>query len=228
MGDFMEYLKELNSVSILLRLLLAILCGGVVGLERGQKNRPAGFRTYMLVSMGSALVMIVSQYIFITFGNTDVMRMGAQVVSGIGFLGAGTIIVTSKMKVKGLTTAAGLWAVACMGIAIGIGFYSAAIISCILIFVLLTAFRVVETKLGQKSKQMNIYLELKNVHYLGDILKDLKVNKIKVLNIEITREVETIEKVIILLDLLNSKKSVHNEMIENIGAKEGVLHIEEY
>jgi len=224
----MEHFQELNSLSILVRLIIAIICGGVVGLERGQKNRPAGFRTYMLVSMGSALVMIVSQYISITFGNTDMTRMGAQVVSGIGFLGAGTIIVTSKMKVKGLTTAAGLWAVACMGIAIGIGFYSAAIISCVLIFVLLTVFRVLETKMGQKSRQMNLYLELKNVHCLGDILREIKVNQSKVLNVEITREVEEIGKVIVLLEILNQKNKGHNEVIEMIGGQEGVLHIEEY
>ncbi len=224
----MEYLKELNSYSVLIRLVIAIICGGVVGLERGQKNRPAGFRTYMLVSMGSALVMIVSQYIAVMYGNTDITRMGAQVISGIGFLGAGTIIVTSKMKVKGLTTAAGLWAVACMGIAIGIGFYSAAIISCILIFILLSVFRVVETKMGQKSKQMNVYLELSNVNCLGDILREIKANNSKVLNIEITREAEEIGKVIILLEILNQKNKYHNEMIELIGTREGVLHLEEY
>jgi putative Mg2+ transporter-C (MgtC) family protein len=224
----MEYLKELNSFSVLIRLVIAIICGGVVGLERGQKNRPAGFRTYMLVSMGSALVMIVSQYISVMYGNTDITRMGAQVISGIGFLGAGTIIVTSKMKVKGLTTAAGLWTVACMGIAIGIGYYSAAIISCILIFILLSVFRVVETKIGQKSKQMNVYLELSNVNCLGDILREIKANNSKVLNIEITRETDKIGKVIILLEILNQKNKYHNEMIELIGTREGVLHLEEY
>lgn len=224
----MEGLEELNSISILIRLVIAILCGGIVGLERGQKNRPAGFRTYMLVSMGSALVMIVSQYISDTYGNTDVMRMGAQVISGIGFLGAGTIIVTSKMKVKGLTTAAGLWAVACMGIAIGIGFYSAAIISCILIFVLLSVFRVVEVKIGQKSKQINMYIELQNLHSLGEILSDIKAKKMNVLNIEITRDIEDKGKVIVLLELLNPRNQVHNELIEIFGSKEGVIHIEEY
>ncbi len=220
-------LYELNYLSVLIRLLLAILFGGIVGLERGQKNRPAGFRTYMLVSMGSALVMIVSQYIYQTYGDTSIMRMGAQVISGIGFLGAGTILVTSKMKVKGLTTAAGLWAVACMGIAIGIGYYYAAIVSGVLIFILLSVFRVIEIKIGQKSKQINLYLELEHVSHLGKVLSGIKDIGHKIMNVEITKE-EMDGKVIVLLEIFNEKGKEHPELIEKVGQTPGVLHIEEY
>lgn len=226
---WIAYLHELNTLSLVFRLVLAVICGGVVGLERGGKKRAAGFRTYMLVCMGSTLVMIVSQFAYETYGvSTDIMRMGAQVISGIGFLGAGTIIVTGKTKVKGLTTAAGLWAVACMGIAIGIGFYEAAIIAFVLIYILLAVFRVIETKIGQKSKQMNLYLELKSVHYLGRVLNVVKANQLSVLDIEINRETEDISKVVILLELLNEKSKLHNEAVTTIGEVEGVLHIEEY
>ena len=96
--------------SIVLRLTLALLLGGSIGLERGRKNRPAGFRTYMLVCMGAALTMLLGQYLSILAGKqglqTDMTRIGAQVINGIGFLGAGTILVTQKQQVKGLTTAA--------------------------------------------------------------------------------------------------------------------------
>ena len=117
-----EVLKELNSISVTVRLMLSLVCGGILGVERGRKKRPAGFRTYMLVCMGAALVMITNQYIVEVYGGSDPARMGAQVISGIGFLGAGTIIVTGRNRVKGLTTAAGLWAAACVGLSLGIGF----------------------------------------------------------------------------------------------------------
>ena len=129
----LDWLREMSAVSVLLRLLLAMLFGGLIGLERVRKRRPAGFRTYMLVCMGAALTVILSQYEFYMVTHewtelaaeiglrTDVSRFGAQVINGIGFLGAGTIIVTGKQEVKGLTTAAGLWASACMGLAIGAG-----------------------------------------------------------------------------------------------------------
>jgi len=89
-----------------------MLLGGILGIERGRKYRPAGFRTYMLVCLGTTIVMLTNQYVYERYGGGDPVRMGAQVISGIGFLGAGTIIVTGHNQVKGLTTAAGLWAAA--------------------------------------------------------------------------------------------------------------------
>ncbi len=119
---------DFNCISITVRLALSLLCGGVLGFERERKGRAAGFRTYMLVCMGATLVMLTNQYIHDYTGTGDIARLGAQVISGIGFLGAGTIIVTGRNHIKGLTTAAGLWASACIGLAIGIGFYFGAII----------------------------------------------------------------------------------------------------
>ena len=115
-------LLELSGLTVTVRLLLAAVCGGVLGLERTRKRRAAGLRTYMLVCIGAALVMLTSQYLADFFHTGDVGRMPAQVVSGIGFLGAGTII-TTKRNIAGLTTAASLWAVACIGIAAGMGYY---------------------------------------------------------------------------------------------------------
>lgn len=119
MMEGLAYLREMNVASVLLRLTVAMLFGGFIGLERERKRRPAGFRTYMLVCLGAALTMLLSQYesYMVTHAwhetameiglRTDVSRFGAQVINGIGFLGAGTIIVTGKQEVKGLTTAAG-------------------------------------------------------------------------------------------------------------------------
>ena len=101
-------LREVTYLAVVLRIFTAVLFGGAIGLERGMKNRPAGLRTYMLVCVGSCLIMLTNQYLFQVSGAGDPMRLGAQVVSGIGFLGAGTIMVTKRNQIKGLTTAAGL------------------------------------------------------------------------------------------------------------------------
>ena len=130
--------REITELSIVLRILSALLVGGIIGLERGTKNRPAGLRTYMLVCVGSCLIMLTNQYIYQFTGAGDPMRLGAQVVSGIGFLGAGTIMVTKRNQIRGLTTAAGLWASAGVGLALGIGFYEAAITSTVSIYCILT------------------------------------------------------------------------------------------
>ena len=130
MNGVIPYLREMNFVSVMFRLILAMVCGGMIGLERGRKRRPAGFRTYMLVCLGAALTMLLSQYesYMVTHAwhetameiglRTDVSRFGAQVINGIGFLGAGTILVTGRQEVKGLTTAAGLWAAAALGLSL--------------------------------------------------------------------------------------------------------------
>lgn len=116
-----EYFYDINIISISTRLLLAVLFGGIIGLERGSNRHPAGFRTHILVCVGATLAMMTNQYITEFFDTTDPARLGAQVITGVGFLGVGTILVTGKNRIKGLTTAAGLWASACLGLALGIG-----------------------------------------------------------------------------------------------------------
>ena len=135
LSSALEYLRGANLAATAFRLFLAMLFGGIIGLERGRRRRPAGFRTHILVCMGAALAMNISQYVAVTLGQTtDVSRLGAQVINGIGFLGAGTILVTGRQQVKGLTTAAGLWASACTGLAVGAGFYECVLIAFAMIF----------------------------------------------------------------------------------------------
>ena len=122
-GDSLKFLSDVSNVwTILIRMLLAIICAGSIGVERSRKRQAAGLRTYILVCLGAALVMMLSDFLVMNNPSSDAGRLGAQVISGIGFLGAGTILITSKNKIKGLTTAAGLWAAACTGLAIGAGF----------------------------------------------------------------------------------------------------------
>ncbi|MBQ1274386.1 MAG: MgtC/SapB family protein [Cellulosilyticum sp.] len=118
----------------IIRLTLATILGGVIGWEREQTNRPAGLRTHEVVCIGSTLCMLLSEFISTKYGNMiDTTRIGAQVISGIGFLGAGTIM-KEGFSVKGLTTAASLWCVSCIGLALGAGFYSGAIIATLFIY----------------------------------------------------------------------------------------------
>lgn len=105
-----DFIRDMDFLAVMCRLLLAMLCGGVIGIEREYKRRPAGFRTHILICLGASMTTLTSQYLFLTMHMfTDVGRLGAQVIAGIGFIGAGTIIVTKRKRVKGLTTAAGLW-----------------------------------------------------------------------------------------------------------------------
>ncbi len=140
-------------IEIVLRILVAGMLGGLIGFERERRQRPAGFRTHILVCIGAALVMIVSEYMYQEFATTSVdpSRLGAQVISGIGFLGAGTII-RDKFKVKGLTTAASLWAVACIGLAVGMGYFYIAIISAVIIFMTLALLGRIEKKTKTKEE----------------------------------------------------------------------------
>jgi len=135
------------------RLALAAVCGGLIGYQRERRDRPAGFRTHILVSLGSALFMIVSEYGFGT--PSDPTRIAAQVVTGIGFLGAGTIIRQGNYIV-GLTTAASLWSVAAVGLAAGAGYYSAAVAGTIMIFLVLSGFKVLEEKIVTRRSAEHI------------------------------------------------------------------------
>lgn len=138
--------------SLILSLVIAAILGGAIGFERERTKVPAGFRTHVLVTIGAALVMAISKYIAFTgnFGPFDPQRLGAQVISGIGFLGAGTII-RYKASVKGLTTAAGLWASACVGLACGIGFYLGAVVATVIILITLVVLKKIEKKFLRKN-----------------------------------------------------------------------------
>lgn len=147
------------------KLVLAMVLGGLVGLEREITNRPAGFRTHTLVCMGSTLVMVTSMHLFRLYHgivNLDPARLGAQVISGIGFLGAGTIL-KDKTRVRGLTTAASLWVVACIGLAVGAGLYGVSIFVAVLAYVTLILLKKMERFLKQRSEIEEIELDIRNV-----------------------------------------------------------------
>ena len=166
--------RELTLTAVLVRVLASVVLGGIIGMERGLKNRAAGFRTYMLVCMGACIDMVTNQYIFQVYGTGDPVRMGAQVVSGIGFLGAGTIIVTARSQIKGLTTAAGLWASACIGLAVGVGFYEVALIGGLCVFLVLTILHSWELHMRRNVKQCTVYVELKAECAMRQLLQEAR------------------------------------------------------
>jgi putative Mg2+ transporter-C (MgtC) family protein len=179
----------------LIRLLVAVTCGGIIGIERGKKRRPAGFRTHMIVCIGAALTMILSTYLTAMISNvwhidstTDVSRFGAQVINGIGLLGAGTIIITGHQQIKGLTTAAGLWASACMGLAIGAGFYVGALVGCLLILITIVAFSKLESFILSHSRNINMFVVFESIDSVTHILAKLKEHDVKVFDVEITKQ----------------------------------------
>ncbi len=220
-------LREVTYLAVALRIVAAVIIGGILGLERGLKNRPAGLRTYMLVCVGSCMVMLTNQYIYQVFGAGDPVRMGAQVVSGIGFLGAGTIIVTRRNQIKGLTTAAGLWAAAGVGLALGIGFYEAAVFGALAVFAVITLLQKMDRRMHRKTRRLEVYVELSSIT-LGDFLRILRELDIEASDLEREHaegEGENIHAYTATLKLASRQDRV--ELLVKLQQLPGILFMEE-
>ena len=167
-----------------MKLFLAMIFGGIIGLEREIGNRPAGFRTHTLVCMGSTLVMLTSEYILDIYHSvTDPGRLGAQVISGIGFLGAGTIIKDGS-RIRGLTTAASLWVVACIGLAIGVGFYWGAMLATLFSYIILVLLKKFENHIsGVKEYEIHVDIRNDQVVQITNVIAALNI-KIKHINMD--------------------------------------------
>ena len=194
MIGFLHGLRDMTLVSVTVRMLCAMLCGGIIGIEREYKRRPAGFRTHILICMGAAMTTLTSQYLYLCMGYyTDMARLGAQVIAGIGFIGAGTIIVTKQQRVKGLTTAAGLWVSAIVGLSLGAGFFEGGIFVTCLVLAAEILFVKLEYRLRNKARERIYYIEYSDKECMDTILGLFKENGIRVLNMEITRAEENEE-----------------------------------
>jgi len=188
MLSIFDSIRDVSLLSVTVRMILAVICGGCVGIEREFKRRPAGFRTHILICLGATMTTLTSQYLLLTMHYyTDIARLGAQVVAGIGFIGAGTIIVTRNQRVKGLTTAAGLWASAIVGLALGAGFYEGGLLTTVLILLAELVFSKVELSLLQASPEINVYIEYADKSALEHLLTFYRERKVKILSLEITR-----------------------------------------
>ena len=163
-----------NMQNILIRVIVATILGGIIGLDRGMKHRGAGTKTITVVCLGATLVMLTEQYIQIHFpGLANMNRMAAQVISGVGFIGVGTIII-SKHRVRGLTTAATLWASACIGLAVGIGFIGGGILITVMMMLSLHVLPFVERFATRHSRYCNVFIDLEKSRDLHIVIQDLK------------------------------------------------------
>lgn len=225
LGGFM---RELNIFSVILRVFLSLIIGGIIGLERERKNQPAGLRTYMLVCVGATLVMMTNQYIFISYGNGDIARMGAQVISGIGFLGAGTILVTRSNQVRGLTTAAGLWAAACVGLAIGIGFYEGAVLVAVGIMVIMSFLLKWENFVRTRSAMINLFINMVSMEAITDFVSYCRQNDYAIIDMQVSKDAGAGHNMIALIASLQlAKGTSHVQAVEDISKLEYIKYIRE-
>lgn len=220
-------LRTITLLSIGIRLGAALLVGGILGLEREKKRRAAGLRTYMLVCVGSCLIMLTNQYIYQITGTGDPMRLGAQVISGIGFLGAGTIIVTKRSHIRGLTTAAGLWSAAAVGLALGIGFYEAAITAGVFIYFILAVLQLWDAKMKQRAKYMDVYLECAGETSLGVLLSRIRQLDLTIDEIETPPTIEGEERRAVIVSVSLPKRMQHTPLVKQIQEISGVLFAKE-
>lgn len=228
--EWIEFLfqGEANYLEFLLRLCLSILAGGILGHERGKKRRAAGFRTHILVCMSSCLIMVTNIQLTTTFELGDPTRMPAQIISGIGFLGAGCILVTDKNRIKGLTTAAGLWAAACLGLCIGAGYYGLAIFACTAIYLILTIFRMMDRFFGRRVKYILLFIEFASIDALSEFVAEARQQDMKVTDIDtITAGRQESAEVAAILALQLRKAKLKEEIFAFCHSVKGVVRIEE-
>ena len=222
-------LRTVTMLSVTVRMLLAVACGGIIGIEREYKRRPAGFHTHILICLGAAMTTLTSQYLYLNMHYyTDMARLGAQVVAGIGFIGAGTIIVTRQQRVKGLTTAAGLWTSAIVGLALGGGFYEGGVFTTVLILLAELLFARLEYRMLENAPEINLYMEYTDKRCLENVLKLYRELNLKILNMEITRSTGS-EKhnACAIFSLRLNKRCKVEQLVAKVSGTEGVVSVEE-
>lgn len=230
MFAFFDSLRGLTILSVCFRFLLATGCGAAIGYERSKNRHAAGLRTHIVVCIGAASVMLLNEYLSVYFNpNADPARLGAQVISGIGFLGAGTIVITGYQRgqqIKGLTTAAGLWASACMGLVVGSGFYEAAIIMCCFLFGVIALLNQVDQKYLKTSAVLRIYIEYTAETPFSVILAALRQEHWHVTHMEFLSANEAATHSA-LLDLQKTGGTTSREtLLPLLRGTEGILFVE--
>lgn len=240
MENYLVYLRQLNIPSMMLRVLLAMFLGGLIGLDRERKNQPAGFRTYMLVALAAASTQILSQYLDLMLDTqwndayqivgrrTDVVRLGARIVSGVGFIGTGTILLTDRQKVKGLTTASCLWASACMGLAVGAGFYECLLVGLILLILIMKIFPLFEKQVLPRSRNMNFYVEMDSIENVGRVVSRMRAKGITIYDVDLGKIEQNGESHMRGLFSVRLPRSYpHTEVLALVAMLDGVIAIEE-
>ena len=228
MSRFIELITEFNDVSVALRLLLALLMGGLIGMERGRHGRAAGMRTHVLVCVGACMTALVGLYLLQINPNEDASRIAAQVISGIGFLGAGTIMIRNQSVITGLTTAAGLWTSAGVGLALGVGFYEAAAAAGLAVFFVLTVLQRFDNRIHRKARFLELYIEIAESLGIGDVIKQLRQQNVEIIGMQMERRDVDEDGVRALIVTLKAEKRIeHMVLIDKIRKLDGIIHVEE-
>lgn len=216
----------MTSETVVIRLLFSLIAGGILGYERSLKRIDAGFRTHILVCMSSCAIMLTNLYMFLTLGAGDPSRMPAQVISGVGFLGAGCILVTGQKRIKGVTTAAGLWSAACLGLCIGAGNYVISGVALSGAFLALTLFRIVDDRIEKKTKYLHFYAEFESVSALTAFIRTMRKQGHKVTDLETVKSEVMAGLAAIISIRLKNPDSTHKKLAE-FEKLDGVLFLSE-
>lgn len=211
--DFMNYLEEFNELSVAVRLVLATVMGGIIGMERGATRHAAGLRTFMLVCLGAALAQIIDMRCVMMYQSGDPMRLAQGVVNGIGFLGVGTIIVTGRSHIKGLTTAATLWTTAVLGISIGSGYLYSSVITFILIMIVIRLMAGFSRKQMLHNRQMQIKVEVMEYAGTKRVIAFLHEQGYRVMELD---KKQNGSNILLNMNLDLGRKVNHDEVIERI------------
>ncbi|MBE5864897.1 MAG: MgtC/SapB family protein [Lachnospiraceae bacterium] len=217
--DFMNYLEEFNELSVAVRLILAAVMGGIIGMERGATKHAAGLRTFMLVCLGAALAQIIDMRCVLMYQLGDPMRLAQGVINGIGFLGVGTIIVTGRSHIKGLTTAATLWTTAVLGISIGSGYLYSSIITFILIIIVIKLMAGFSRKQMLHNRQMQIKMEVVDNDGAKKVIAFLREQGYRVTELD---KKHNEDNLLLNMDLDLGRRVNHDKVIEALSALEEV------
>ena len=216
-------------LAITARLVLAVLCGGLIGLEREVRRSSAGFRTHILICMGSAITILTNLYLYqVMHFYTDISRMGAQVIAGVSFVGAGTIIVTRSRHIKGLTTAAGLWTASIIGLACGAGYAECAIFATLMVMLAEIVLIRIEYRFVKRSSEVNIYVEYGLPSTVQRLVRILRTEKVPMNDMEVNRlaDADGSYRYSAILTIQLSRAELEQKIIRQFEQTEGVLTVE--
>lgn len=225
-----DFIRDITFLSVLIRLTLAVICGGIIGIEREYKRRPAGFRTHILICLGAAMTTMTSQYLYLNMHLfTDIARLGAQVIAGIGFIGAGSIIVTKRERVKGLTTAAGLWTSSIVGLACGVGYVECALFATVMILFAEIFLARIEFRLARTVKDVNLYVEYNHTACLESIVRVIKDTDIHLNDLETNRITRDGDEhfYCAILAIQATRKQIEGSLLDNIKNIDDIISVQE-
>lgn len=229
MLEILDFLRTdtLDTLSVLIRLALAVTLGGIIGIERESRGRAAGFRTHILICLGAAMTTLTSQYIVLVLGyGTDMTRIGAQVVASVGFIGAGAVIVTRRKQIKGITTAAGIWTAAIVGLCCGAGFYEGAVLTTVLVVFVEIIFSRIEDGLIQRQRRVSMTIEYASEAVLADIASAITESGGAIWGLEVRNHIGEDSRSCAVFSVKLARKNTFEMLRDRLMSLEGIICVE--